>query len=43
MVLAIFKWLEVLQDVLPVCDQNIAASLGGVITPEEYGAMVIYG
>ena len=37
------KRIDAVQDVLPVCDLHLAASLGGVITPEEYGAMVIAG
>jgi hypothetical protein len=38
-----WKRIDAVQDVLPACDLHIAASLGGVITPEEYGAMVIDG
>ena len=32
-----------MQDALPACDQGIAQKLGGTITPEEYGAMVVNG
>ena len=38
-----WKRIDAVQDALPVCDLHIAALLGGVITPEEYGAMVIDG
>ena len=38
-----WKRIDAVQDVLPVRDQHIAASLGGVITPEVYGALVIDG
>ena len=38
-----WKRIDAVQDVLPACDLHIAASLGGVISPEEYGAMVIDG
>lgn len=35
-----WKRIDGLQDVLPVNDRNIAETLGGTITPEQYGAMV---
>jgi hypothetical protein len=38
-----WKRIDALQDVLPNSDQAIADKLGGVITPEEYGAMVMNG
>ncbi len=38
-----WKRIDALQDVLPVCDQGITEKLGGIITPEEYGAMVMNG
>ena len=38
-----WKRIDALQDALPACDLHIAESLGGVITPEEYGAMVVEG
>jgi len=38
-----WKRIDALQDALPACDLHIAESLGGVITPEEYGAMVFEG
>lgn len=38
-----WKRIDALQDALPVCDQGIAEKLGGAISPEEYGAMVMNG
>jgi predicted pyridoxine 5'-phosphate oxidase superfamily flavin-nucleotide-binding protein len=38
-----WKRIDGLQDALPERDQKIADALGGVITPEEYGAMVMKG
>ena len=38
-----WKRIDALQDALPACDQGIAQKLGGTITPEEYGAMVMKG
>ena len=38
-----WKRIDALQDALPACDQGIAQKLGGTITPEEYGAMVMNG
>lgn len=38
-----WKRIDAVQDVLPACDQGIAEKLGGTITPEEYGAMVMRG
>jgi predicted pyridoxine 5'-phosphate oxidase superfamily flavin-nucleotide-binding protein len=38
-----WKRINAVQDVLPERDKNIAESLGGVITPEEYGEMLMKG
>lgn len=38
-----WKRIDALQDVLPARDKNIADQLGGTITSEEYGAMVMKG
>jgi len=38
-----WKRIDGLQDALPERDKDIAARLGGTITPEEYGAMVMRG
>jgi predicted pyridoxine 5'-phosphate oxidase superfamily flavin-nucleotide-binding protein len=38
-----WKRIDALQDVLPERDKNIAATLGGVITPEQYGELVAKG
>ncbi|MDD5460670.1 MAG: pyridoxamine 5'-phosphate oxidase family protein [Methylococcales bacterium] len=38
-----WKRIDAVQDALPACDQGIAEKLGGTITPEEYGAMVMNG
>jgi hypothetical protein len=38
-----WKRIDGLQDALPERDKEIAAKLGGTITPEEYGAMVMRG
>ncbi|MCX7089757.1 MAG: pyridoxamine 5'-phosphate oxidase family protein [Methylococcales bacterium] len=41
--LAQWKRINAVQDALPARDENIAESLGGVITPEEYGALLMQG
>lgn len=38
-----WKRIDAIQDVLPERDKNLAESLGGVITPEEYGDMLTKG
>jgi uncharacterized protein len=38
-----WKRINAVQDVLPERDTNVAESLGGIITPEEYGAMLMKG
>ena len=38
-----WKRIDALQDALPARDQGLAEKLGGTITPEEYGAMVMRG
>ncbi len=38
-----WKRIGALQDALPARDQGIADKLGGTITPEEYGALVMRG
>jgi uncharacterized protein len=38
-----WKRIDAIQDFLPERDKNIAESLGGIITPEEYGAMLMKG
>jgi uncharacterized protein len=38
-----WKRINAIQDVLPERDKNAAESLGGVITPEEYGALLMNG
>ena len=38
-----WKRIDALQDALPACDQGLTEKLGGTITPEEYGAMVMNG
>lgn len=38
-----WKRIDALQDALPERDKHIADSLGGTITPEEYGAMLMGG
>lgn len=38
-----WKRINVVQDVLPERDKNVAASLGGIVTPEEYGDMIAKG
>jgi len=38
-----WKRIDALQDVLPERDQGLAQELGGTITPDEYGAMVMRG
>lgn len=36
-----WKRINAIQDVLPSCDQGVAEKLGGIITPEEYAAMLM--
>lgn len=38
-----WKRIDAVQDVLPPCDAGLAEKLGGTITPEQYGAMVMDG
>lgn len=38
-----WKRIDAVQDALPERDRGIAADLGGIITPEEYGALVQKG
>ncbi len=38
-----WKRIDAVQDVLPECDKNIAESSGGIITPEEYGNLLLKG
>jgi predicted pyridoxine 5'-phosphate oxidase superfamily flavin-nucleotide-binding protein len=38
-----WKRINAVQDVLPERDKNVADLLGGIITPEEYGAMLMKG
>lgn len=38
-----WKRIDAVQDVLPERDKNIAAAHGGVITPEEYGELLMKG
>lgn len=38
-----WKRIDAVQDVLPECDRSIAESHGGVITPEEYGEILMKG
>jgi predicted pyridoxine 5'-phosphate oxidase superfamily flavin-nucleotide-binding protein len=38
-----WKRLNILQDALPERERDIAEKLGGTITPEEYGALVVKG
>ncbi len=38
-----WKRIDAVQDVLPSKDQGIAEAMGGTITPEEYGALVMRG
>jgi uncharacterized protein len=38
-----WKRIDAIQDALPECDKNIAESLGGTITSEGYGAMLMKG
>ena len=38
-----WKRIDAIQDALPASDQGIAEELGGTITPEEYGAMIMNG
>lgn len=38
-----WKRIDAIQDALPERDKAIADKLGGVITPEEYGALVMKG
>jgi uncharacterized protein len=41
--MAQWKRIDAIQDALPECDKNIAESLRGTVTPEEYGAMLMKG
>lgn len=41
--LAQWKRINAVQDVLPERDKNVAQKLGGIITPDEYGAMLMKG
>jgi uncharacterized protein len=38
-----WKRINAVQDVLPEQDRNTAEALGGIITPDEYGAMLMKG
>jgi len=38
-----WKRIDAIQDALPECDKNIANTLGGTVTPEEYGEMLMKG
>ncbi len=38
-----WKRIDAVQDVLPARDRGLAEALGGTITPEQYGEMVIAG
>jgi hypothetical protein len=38
-----WKRINALQDTLPARDAGLAERAGGVITPEEYGALVMKG
>lgn len=38
-----WKRIDAIQDALPASDQGLAEKLGGTITPEEYGTMVMNG
>lgn len=38
-----WKRIDAVQDALPERDKDVAAKLGGTITPEEYGALVMKG
>lgn len=38
-----WKRIDAIQDALPERDRDVAEKLGGVITPEEYGALVMKG
>ncbi|ESS71507.1 pyridoxamine 5'-phosphate oxidase-like FMN-binding protein [Methyloglobulus morosus KoM1] len=38
-----WKRIDAIQDALPERDKHIAESLGGTITPEEYGEMLLKG
>ncbi|WP_394753596.1 pyridoxamine 5'-phosphate oxidase family protein [Crenothrix sp.] len=38
-----WKRIDAVQDVLPEQDKNVAELCGGIITPDEYGAMLIKG
>lgn len=41
--MAQWKRIDALQDALPERDKDVAEKLGGTITPEEYGALVMKG
>ncbi len=36
-----WKRINAIQDVLAACDRGVAEKLGGIITPEEYAAMLM--
>ncbi len=38
-----WKRIDAIQDALPACDQGLAEKMGGSITPEQYGAMLMNG
>jgi len=38
-----WKRIDAVQDVLPVGDRDVAEKLGGTITPEEYGQLLLKG
>ena len=38
-----WKRIDAVQDVLPACDRDVAEHVGGIITPEDYGQMVLKG
>jgi len=38
-----WKRIDAIQDALPERDKSIAKTLGGTVTPEEYGAMLMKG
>lgn len=38
-----WKRIDAVQDALPPCDAGVAARMGGTITPDEYGMLVMKG
>lgn len=38
-----WKRIDAVQDALPACDQGVAGKMGGTITPEQYGELVMKG